>query len=423
MTSASPQNHSECVQPELATLAPVKDSDRIISLDIIRALALFGVLLIHFSIFSGEHARDPFNGGLGWVDRLVDDSTQIFVRGKSISCFSMLFGIGLFIQFERAAAKNITILSYAMRRLGALFVLGMLHYILVWNGDVLGTYALLGFFLLPFTKTKPWTFVVSAVGVFCFVAFLPFIIQWLHLDPRWSIYAWKGPSIKAMNALASHGSALASFKGSVLHLTSRLLDEAGTILPLFIVGALLWRSGLPRDPVRHGLLLKRIFHGSFWLGLMICILTSDALALMPEALKRTGYGTLWTGLQNFGTAVLALGYFSGLLRLLALPSWSRRLSIIAPLGRMALTNYIAHSVILILVFNAWFHLEGKLRPGLSLLMVILLYSLQVAWSHWWLHYFRFGPLEWVWRCMTYWKLQPMRHGPRVPAPSGKTVVA
>jgi len=368
-------------------------------------MALFGVLLIHFAIFSGERASSAGHT-LDVIDQGVTALTKVLVRGKSIACFSTLFGIGLFIQFERAALKGIGTTSFALRRMGSLFVLGMLHYVFVWNGDVLSTYALLGFFLLPFTLAKPRTFLISAFAIFSAVALLPFILEGLHLDPRWSIYAWNDPSVKALHA-ASSGSLLEVVARKGMQVAARLIDEAGTILPLFILGALMWKSGLPQDPVGKDGTLRRLFHGTFWLGLGISLFTFAAALSLRGTVQTPAAGTLWTALQNLGTALLALGYFTGLLRLLAQPRWSQRFTVLAPLGRMALTNYIAHSVILTLIFSSVFRLEGRLRPGLSFLLVLLLYALQVAWSHWWLNRFRFGPLEWLWRCLTYWKMQPL----------------
>lgn len=387
---------------------PVEDRERLASLDIIRALAYFAVLLIHASIFArAGQAHGALDSG-GRVDGLVALLTDVFIRGKGISCFSMLFGVGFFIQFERAAAKGHAVLPFALRRLGALFILGALHYRFVWTGDVLLLYATLGFALIPFLGTRPRTILAAALGVFLLLSLVPNLAHALGLDPRWSIEAWHRPEIQALGNRPLQGLFGMEVPARIGRTIARMLQEAGSILPLFLLGAALWRSGMIAEPGAHAARLRRLFNVSFPLGLALSFLVHDPLGWVPAAWRHLGYGTAWGLVAELGTFTLALGYVAGLLRLLAHPGWLGRFSLLAPLGRMALTNYLTHTLLLAAFLKLWAELGFTVGSTVSLGTALLIYGVQLAWSRAWMARFRFGPLEWVWRCITYKCLEPLR---------------
>jgi len=397
-------------------MQPVQNNERIVSLDILRALALFGVLWMNFSTFSGAAALGSLGQhvGHGWVDAWVSGLGGVLARNKAMSCFAMLFGIGLFIQFDRAKARGLRPSTFAFRRLGGLFLIGFLHWVLIWNGDVLTTYALVGFLLLLLLDARPRTFLLLALSVVVLGDAVPFLVKALHLPPGLDIFNTLAGSNRAEDAVFGHGSWMASVGLRLLQWSS--LETVGFFLaslsfaaPMFLVGALLWKQGIPQDPSSHAPAIRRLFHGTFWVGLLGSFLARDPFKFFPEAWKKAMQGTLWLYVGDAGTYLLALGYFTGLLLLLTRRAWLERLKALAPMGRMALTNYLSQSLVFTWVFyHHGLGLWGRVRPGAALVVVVLFYAAQVAWSHWWLGRFRFGPAEWLWRSMTYGKWQPFR---------------
>ncbi|HJV89241.1 MAG TPA: DUF418 domain-containing protein [Holophagaceae bacterium] len=382
------------------------EGERLVSLDIIRALAYFAVLVIHASMFAT--AAQPGGAPLTGLDRVVAELTDIFIRGKGISTFSMLFGIGFFILFERASRKGGPVLPIALRRLGALFILGALHYRFVWTGDVLLLYATLGFLLIPFLRARPRTMLIVALGVFLLLSFVPNLAHEFGLDPRWSMEAWHHPEAMALGNKPLQGLFQTQVPVRLGRTIARMMHEAGSILPLFLLGAALWRSGWIADPKAHAPQLRRTFRIALGLGLALSFLVHDPFGWVPAAWRSVDYGTGWSLLEDTAIFSLALGYVTGLLRLLAEPGGHRWVVGLAPLGRMALTNYLTHTLLLALILKLLGMAGLALGPALSLLVAGVIYAVQLGWSRAWLGRFRFGPLEWGWRCLTYLRVEPLR---------------
>lgn len=402
--------------PSCPALQPVAEAQRIEALDVIRALALFGVLLMNLPGLSGSSVTTLLGHGVPrtGLDRTVVELTEVLVHAKALSCFSLLFGIGLCIQFERASARGVPPRRFAFRRLGALFLIGAAHFTLVWTGDILVDYALVGFSLLLFREPRPRMVLVTALACFLFADLIPVFVKALHLDPRLSVWTWSDQVTRQADAVFGHGTWTEALRWRLClwepwYQVSRRLDALTWILPLFLAGAALWRSGAIRDPEAHGRLLRRLFHGTFWAGLLLCFAGQDPLRWLPEPWKQAQLGAPWLLLGDVGSVALALGYFTGLLRLLSRPRWRRRLRILAPMGRMALSHYLLQSLVLTWVFYAhgW-GLWGRIGPARLALLATGFYALQLAASHAWLARCRFGPAEWLWRSLTYGAWQVFR---------------
>lgn len=391
-------------------VSQLENPDRLISLDIIRALAYFAVLVIHASIFALVQRQAGADGlfSQGGLDAVVAELTDVFIRGKGISCFSMLFGVGFLILFERAAARGNPMLPIAFRRLGVLMLMGALHYFFVWSGDVLILYGTLGFALLPLVSARPRTLLAVAAGVFLCLSFVPNIAHALKLDPRWAMDSWHHPEIQSLGNKPMVGLFEIAVPVRIGRTIARMLHEAGSILPLFLLGAALWRSGAMADPKAHAARLRQLFAVTFPLGLALSLLVHDPFGWVPAAWKHVDYGTEWSLIEDLGIFSLALGYVTGLLQLLAQPAGLRRLAFLAPLGRMALTNYLTHTLLLVVLLKVLAKTGCPIGAAVSFLAAVAIYAVQLAWSQAWLARFRFGPLEWGWRCLTYWRWEPLR---------------
>jgi len=380
---------------------PVSRKQRIESLDILRGLALFGVLYINLirefrvDIFQQFIRTSP---APHLIDRWIETYIPIFIELKAFALFSFLFGIGLAIQIERIQERGGPVAMLLVRRLAALFVLGIIHLTLIWNGDILSEYALAGFIALPFLFLPlRWLGIAAAV----------FIARYIAPWPPYPI------SLPSQDWLQAHVTAAAIIlrDGNFQQIVRFEWSELTSILPLhvfmmprtvalFLLGAFCWRTNLFKNlhEKRHFLLASAVI--GVGIGGALTVLTSS---LVPPVL----FGKTDAMSAAIGELSLALGYGYAILYATTTELGGKMLGWAAPMGRMAFTNYILQSVIFSFLFFGWgFGLYG-IRPLYTLLIGICTYVLQVVGSAFWLRYFQFGPIEWLWRTMMYGKSQPM----------------
>ncbi len=391
------------------TPGPVPGSQRLDLLDALRGFALAGVLLANLEAFSlyfflSEPASRALPGFA--LDRWLDPAASLVASGKFITLFSIMFGIGFALQMQRIGTHEGR--RWYLRRLAVLFLLGLLHAALWW-GDILRWYAVTGLLLLPLARLRPRTMALLGIALVS----LPHVplSQW-----------WPGGWPLAGREEA-YAAALAAFSdrhpGTMLHGNAvfehwwrqwqwgLLLSISGCML----VGAALGRSGALRDPAAHA----RLWRGLLWglpaglaLALASMLVRYGRLAL-PGVASGDGDALLLRTLEHDVALALALGYAALFVRLFARPAWRRWLQHLAPVGRMALSNYLAHSVVGVAVF---YGVGLGVGPRLGMTGVLLawlaVFGAQVVASRWWLARYRFGPAEWVWRSLTYGRRQPMR---------------
>lgn len=366
-----------------ASPRPTPPSERIDDIDVLRGIALLGVMAINvvnefrvsiFEQFLGtRHFASP-------VDGVIDTILTQAVELKAFALFSLLFGVGLAIQFDRlAGSKRRTVLL--VRRLTVLLVFGLLHMCLIWNGDILTEYALAGFIVLPLLFGPRWLLTVAAL------AFLALYLA-IQAFPPAGLFPAKAAIWRDV-ADANRIYATGSFR-DVLAFRLREIPLIASLhafifartIGLFLVGALAWRSGI----------------------------LQNTRALLAVAVPCLGLGAalLYAGREPLGTIALALGYGAGIVGIAHLAEGKRLLGWAAPLGRMAFTNYLAQSLIFGWIFYGYgLGLFGRLGVAEALAIGIVVYAGQVWFSAWWLRRYRYGPLEWLWRTSMYGVRQPM----------------
>ena len=384
--------------------SPVSGSERAISLDALRGVALFGVLVVNlltlfrvslFAQFLPGGGPQPAPG----ADYVVSRILAIALEFKAFTLFSLLFGIGLAAQHERIRARGVAFGSYAARRLGFLLVLGLAHLFLIWNGDVLTLYAVVGIVAVPLLGLS--TRVLLALAVLCFAAHLaplPFP------PPFASVTALRHHVFEANQAYGAgtFGEALAFRIREVRPIAALLCWTTPRVLGLFLLGACAWRTGVFRGEQRT---LVRIVS-------VLGILIGGAMSWVVST-PSIDVGSWRDVLSRSASLVLALGYAGAVVFAFEARPRARRasaaLGLLAPLGRMALTSYLTQSIVASVLFYGWgFGLFGHIGDARVAAIGVTVFVVQAALSALWLRRYRFGPVEWVWRSFTYGERQPMR---------------
>jgi uncharacterized protein len=411
--------------------APIAARDRIHAMDVVRGFALLGILLMNIEAMVGPLNRafigmDP---ALGGADRVADALVYIFVQGKFYTLFSLLFGMGFAVMMARAqAAGSQGARSFPrlyLRRSFALLGIGLVHMLLVWSGDILTMYALLALVMLVAfanvsTRWLPWL----AVGLYL----VPSLLN-VGLGALGSV-AQLEPAVgqefqKTMAAAAAEWDAqtqaqrVAYGAGDYLDATAQRLRDFGSmmgmlvfagwqILGMFVLGMWFVRSGAVAHPERHARLFARLRWIALPVGLVLMLGSFRLLPTMDMGRLDIVSGSA-AALSAIASLLMSLGYLAWVIRGLQSPVAGRSLSLLAPAGRMALTNYLMQSLVCTLVFYGYGlgHFE-QLPRAWQLPFALALFAAQVALSHAWLARFRFGPAEWVWRTLTYGVRQPMR---------------
>jgi uncharacterized protein len=404
------------MKPELQSVGPVSLSERIVFIDVLRGMALFGILAANMRGFFApldcyEHVGVLYHSR---ADILAQGFIDAFIQGKFISIFSFLFGMGFAIQMTRAEARGSRFLSFYPRRLLALALFGLIHGMLIWAGDVLLTYAFSGAILLLFRNRQQKTLLWWAGGLFALpivgsTTFLTLYLSRFHrpwMDP-------KPPDMAKLYAVVhiyAHGTVRQILAQNWVEWKQELPTTLFAIYAtaLFLLGMWVWRAGIVQRLDEYRPVLKRVCAWCLPMGLIISIFVAIVKGIVPPghvSLSSWLAAVLWLP----GSHILAAGYVSGLALLYLREDWRRILLPFAAVGRTALTNYLLQSVLCTLFFYHYTTgLYGRVGPALGLVPTVILYAAQVVFSNWWLKRYRFGPMEWLWRGMTYGNFPPMR---------------
>jgi uncharacterized protein len=387
------------IEPSPTEPSPTEPSRRLDAIDVARGLALFGVLMVNLvtefrvSIFA-QFMDAPLPAGM--LDRAVLAFVREALEMKAFALFSFLFGVGLALQYERLAATGRPV-YWLTRRLGVLLGFGLIHLLLVWNGDILTEYALAGVVVLPLLAAPRRVQGLAAAALFALYLSLPLlppVVPWP--DP-----AWIARHVAAANAAYANGGWTDVVRFNIAEAPA-LLPLHVTILPrtlgLFVLGMLAWRSGVFAAPARHRALLVLLFWvlGSAGAGVTL----AQAFGVLPGALAS------WA---NLAPVCLALAFAAAVVFLTAFTHAGAWLRAFAPIGRMAFTNYLMQSVLFGTVFFGYgLGQFGKLAPPPVFAFGVAVYAAQVALSRLWLQRYRFGPVEWLWRTLMLGRRQPFR---------------
>lgn len=410
----------------MSTSDPAQQHERSRILDILRGVALLGIILANYPVIS----LWVFQGPAVWdtmptaaIDRAIGFFHFTFLDGKFYTLFSLLFGIGFSIILLRAQQKNTNGLAIFYRRLFILLLIGIFHSLFLWIGDILLLYALTGM-LLPLFRNVPdkKLLVISATLILCPILMDTLkivsdnrinpgnLFSSLHADMEGRI-GINGANFGTWVVDHTTYPELFKFNCAEFFMRWQMLFNSNRpfkVLGIFILGLYVGRKLIYARLEENKALLKKIQARGFMIGLPLSVAYAYFELKGGPHFPDPG-ALLTTVLYALSVVPLSLAYTSTICLWYLKNSKSRFLNVFAAPGRMALTNYLLQSIIGIGIFyGIGLGLGAKTGLAYVLLIAIAVYIVQVICSFFWLQYFNYGPFEWIWRMLTYGKILKLR---------------
>lgn len=388
-------------------------SNRILTLDVLRGFALLGIFVVNAEIMNCVFMnQDTFSEQ--WtapIDQFAVRLQQLFFYGKFFPIFSLLFGVGISIQFLSLKRKGIS-MTFFYRRMGALFLFGVGHILFLWSGDVIHIYALLGLCIVFLARWNSKKLLILASIVFLF-PFYSNIFEWIlsaiGYHPETHLSSYTSNDIIHTIREASYGEGMLlriqEYKSNVAVLFVSLMPMA---FAMFILGFTIGKKGW----LQHiDTLVKRIKKPVLWIAILSNVYRVFFLFFLWETdiWKEPFWRTIFIYFMQICDVLMALFYIWVIAYSYQFPFWKKLLSPLQYAGRMALTNYLLQSFIGLILFSSiGFQWYQTLSPSQTMGLAICVFIGQIALSKFWLQFFKYGPLEWIWRCISYWKVLPIR---------------
>ncbi len=405
---------------------PLQTKKRVEILDLLRGFALLGILMVNMPLMNAPFVTEMGEFAL-WTDTANERAMwfiKFFFTGKFYTLFSLLFGIGFYFFLKKADDTEKSVIPLFRRRLGWLLGMGVLHVVLLWYGDILVFYALFGFLLILFRKKSNKSLLIWAVGILLIPVFIAsvfvILIQVGMTMAETSEEILISFEQANLEMIAVKERALEIYPtGSFLEIIKMRLEEYQNILggimfffpnvlAMFLVGMVLARKRVFEDLEANKIFFRKLF----WFSLPIAIIGNWAYAtISPEVsyIMIDWMMVLSIFTMGFGGPAMTFVYISLIVHCYHKRYFKKLFQAIAKTGRMALTNYLMQSVIATTIFFSYgLGLYGKVNIWQGAILTVCIYIVQVIWSHYWLKHFQYGPMEWLWRTLTYGKIQPMR---------------
>jgi uncharacterized protein len=406
---------------DLPAGGPVAEKERIHSLDVLRGFAVLGILVMNiqsFAMISHAYFNPTAYGSLEGIHFVVWVVSHVFADMKFMALFSMLFGAGVVLFATRAEAKGRSPAGLHYRRTGWLILFGLLHAHLLWYGDILYAYGICALVVYLFRKRTARTLLI--LGLLLLV-----IGSGLYLFFDWSIPYWGEEQYQAsVNAYWQPteevtAAELATFRGSWSQQMAGRVPVALMMETFVLAIFTAWRAGglmligmaLFKWKVLAAERSSRFYSWmmalGFGLGIPIVV-----LGVVLHFQHQWAYDySFFQGIQlnYWGSVMVAAGYIALVMRMVQSGRFTKLSSALAATGRVAFTCYILQTVICTTIFYGHgLGLYGKVDRLGQALLVVAISVLQLVLAPLYLKKFRFGPLEWLWRTLTYWRIQPFK---------------
>lgn len=420
-------------------LTPVTVQERLPVIDILRGVAILGILLLNMQEYSFPYGFDGIYleqfSSIG--DKIVYWGSQFLFRTKFSGMLSILLGLGMAVQVARAQEKGKPFTGFYARRMFFLLLIGLVHDLMLWSGLILVIFAVMGFFLLFFQERRSKT-LVTWVIIF---SLLPILITAVRYGIRRASSPppaqtqavkkdeaekraerlKKAAEIRRKRQREYYDKTIDTFRNGsywdmVRHRFGVLKNQSLSIiiywgwlnLGLFLLGVWIWQKRILQEIDRHRNFLRR----ALWLSLALGVVCTSLPYLTRYALNlKPGMVSVPLILLSrvAGSIGLSLFFMTVVVSITRNDKWKRFFMPVAAVGRLAFSNYVFQALLCSIIFTAYgFKMYGKTGPLVNLLLVFMVWAIQVPLSVWWTKRFRFGPVEWLWRSLTYGKRQPMR---------------
>lgn len=386
---------------------PTNPKDRIAQIDILRGFALFGVLLIN--VFGYNSSFFDFGGFYKTFDDTVNSTVFSLVIGfgadKFIFIFSFLFGIGFSIMYSKYQADEQHFFHLYLRRLFALMLFGIIHIVFFWAGDILFSYSIMGMILLFSRKLRSGLLLFISVFAY-FYPIIHIVLQSIFLSLPDALSSVTDITMPTVIDIYSGGTYSEIF---ILRLNEylafrniNLIYYAPKVISLFFLGYLFYKHKYLERINSSLCKYSVVFVILFTIGIILNLFTDSIVNSLADPGTNSFYLAIYMLVFEITNVFLGFSYILMILILSQLTFFKVILSPLKYVGRMALTNYLMQSVIFTTIMYSYgFGKFGSLQPWQLVIFAVVVFVIQIIISKIWLQNFRFGPLEWIWRKMTY----------------------
>jgi uncharacterized protein len=416
--------------------SPVSASERVAELDVLRGIALFGVFLANMTSFAGAYIMATESQLLALPTAGIDEAVSRIVHwliiDKANTLFAFLFGLGFYLQMERLSARGADFERIYRRRITVLLIAGIAHNFLLWTWDILHLYGLAAFALLAMRNVRNRTLLVTGILLALFGRTVQeTVVEFSGLD---ATLGWLSPfsdvAVLERQYLAESGDYFglvrnfAEFTWLDYILNGAIAGWFMYALGRFLLGAWVGRQRWLQQARDYLPGFRRVMRVALPVGL-ICEGMATLLQMNAEDSHWLPDWPHWEFVAStvhlLSVPLLATGYVTAIVVGLHTPRGHKLLAPFAAIGRMALTNYVMQSFFygfVLFGIGPGLALAGKIGTTIVTGLVVVAYALQVVFSQWWLRRYRFGPLEWCWRVLTYGRMPGSRSAPSAAADGG-----
>lgn len=401
---------------------PIQQQERILVLDVLRGIAILGILIVNMGMINTPYIYLDLAHIEMWTglwDQITNGLIVIFAQGKFYTLFSFLFGYGFIIFLERAEQKVKKPHLLLLRRLFILFVIGLIHAYLIWWGDILMTYAAGGLVLLAFYRQKPKTLLVWAASIICILVLFIFLLAGLFFLLDSATFTNENQKLYEFYQKEIAASLYAYGEGSFIELMNQRIKDVHfvlsnvfysmfTILPMFLLGAYTAKKQIIQLLEQHRQFIRIVGIFGIVVGISLNILKFWSASKI-DPIESTIYDFINALAMIIGDPALCLGYIASIILIFDKAVWRSRLIPFAHVGRMAISNYLFQSIICTSIFYSYgLGLYGQIRPLYGVILTLAIFSFQLYVSRLWMLKFYYGPVEWIWRSLTYGRWQPFK---------------
>ena len=405
--------------PAQISTGPVTRTERIVSIDVLRGVAVLAILVMNiqsFSMIGAAYMNPTAYGDLTGVNYAVWLLSHVLADQKFMAIFSMLFGAGILLMSSRREAAGRPAAGVHYRRMGLLLVFGLLHAYLLWFGDILYAYAMCGFVVYLLRRRRPTTLLVIGLLAIAFASAVSVFFAWSM--PHWppeaveNLLTFWAPQKQAV------ADELTVYRGSWFGQLPYRMTTAVFLQTFVFITAYGWRTaGLML--VGMALFKLQVFSAKRSTATYLAMIAAGVFLGVPIIL----YGvhrnstadwdvqySMFLGSQfnYWGSILVAMGWVGLVMLVCKRGKTQERTCPLAAVGQMALTNYLLQTIICTTIFYGHgLGLFGKMERLGQIGVVLTVWVFLLVISPLWLRYFRFGPCEWLWRSLTYMKAQPM----------------